>query len=58
MKAVKLNEGFEIVCIWPATLIGKERVAEFEDWFKNEFGIEAQYLEEVKTSNHTNPKNN
>ena len=49
MNAVKLKEGFEIVCIWPATLIGKERVAEFEDWFKNEFGIEAQYLEEVTT---------
>ena len=49
MNAVKLNEGFDLVCVWPATLIGKERVAEFEDWFKNEFGIEAQYLEEVKT---------
>ena len=49
MNAVKLNEGFDLVCVWPATLVGKERVAEFEDWFKNEFGIECQYLEEVET---------
>ena len=23
MNAVKLNEGFDLVCVWPATLIGK-----------------------------------
>ena len=49
MKAVKLNEGFDLVCVWPATLVDKEQISEFEDWFKNEFGIECQYLEEVKT---------
>ena len=49
MNAVKLNEGFDLVCVWPATLVGKEKISEFEDWFKNEFGIECQYLEEVET---------
>ena len=49
MNVVKLNEGFDLVCVWPATLVGEERVSEFEDWFKNEFDIEAQYLEEVTT---------
>ena len=49
MKAVKLNEGFDLVCVWPAIIIGKESISAFEEWFKNEFGIDVQYLEEVKT---------
>lgn len=49
MNAVKLNEGFDLVCVWPATVVGEKCVSEFEDWFKAEFGIEVQYLEEVKT---------
>lgn len=49
MNAVKLNEGFDVVCVWPATIVSKERIAEFEDWFKNEFGIDVQYLEEIET---------
>ena len=49
MNAVKLNEGFDLVCVWPATVVGEKCVSEFEDWFKNEFDIEVQYLEEVKT---------
>ncbi len=49
MNAVKLKEGFEIVCVWPATLIGEKHASEFENWFKNQFDIEVQYLEEVTT---------
>ena len=49
MNAVKLNEGFDVVCVWPAAIVGKDSVAEFEEWFKNEFGIDVQYLEEIKT---------
>ena len=49
MNAVKLNEGFDLVCVWPATLIGEKHASEFENWFKTEFDIEVQYLEEVTT---------
>ena len=40
MKAVKLNEGFDLVCVWPATVVGEKYVSEFEYWFKTEFDIE------------------
>ena len=49
MNAVKLNEGFDLVCVWSATPIGEKHASEFENWFKNEFDIEVQYLEEVTT---------
>ena len=49
MNAVKLNEGFDLVCVWSGTLIGEKHESEFENWFKNEFDIEVQYLEEVTT---------
>ena len=49
MNAAKLNEGFDLVCVWPATVVGEKSVSAFEYWFKNEFGIEVQYLEEVTT---------
>ena len=49
MNAVKLNEGFDLVCVWSATLIGGKHASEFENWFKNEFDVEVQYLEEVTT---------
>ena len=49
MNAVKLNEGFDLVCVWPAILIGEKHASDFENWFKNEFGIEVKYLEEVTT---------
>ena len=49
MNAVKLNEGFDLVCVWPATLVGKKHASDFENWFKNEFDLEVQYLEEVTT---------
>ena len=49
MNAVKLNEGFDLVCVLSATLIGEKHASEFENWFKNEFDIEVQYLEEVTT---------
>ena len=49
MNAVKLNEGFDLVCVWSAILIGEKHASDFENWFKNEFDIEVQYLEEVTT---------
>lgn len=31
MKAVKLNEGFNVVCVWPATIVGEDKIADFEN---------------------------
>lgn len=49
MSAVPRKEDFTQVCIWPATIVGAERVAEFEAWMLDEFHIRVQYLEEVTT---------
>ena len=42
-------KNFSQVCVWPATLIGKSNIKEFEKWLKQEFGVRAKYCEEVET---------
>lgn len=39
----------KILCVWQGTVVGKDSVQEFEKWFKEEFDVEAKYLEEVQT---------
>jgi len=46
----QLNEGFKQVCVWPATVVGKEQVAEFEQFMLTELGARVQYLEEITTA--------
>jgi len=41
--------GYEQVCVWPGTLVGRDKVEEFEQFIKDEFGVSIQYLEEIKT---------
>lgn len=50
-----VKEGFEQVCIWPGTIVvgennPSERIADFENWVQEQFGVRAKYLEEVKTN--------
>jgi len=47
-KNVPLKEGFEQVCVWPATIVGDKK-AEFETFFLEETGTRVQFLEEVET---------
>lgn len=47
---VKLKAGFTQVCVWPGTVVGEDSVADFEAWMQSEFGVRAQYLEEVQTA--------
>ncbi len=43
------TETTQQVLVWPGTIVGEEKVKEFTDWFKETFGVECSYLEEVKT---------
>jgi len=46
---IQKNEGFSQVCVWPATLVGENKIKEFEDFMLNEFQTRVQYLEEIET---------
>ena len=39
-----------MVCVWSGTLIGKKHASDFENWFKNEFDIEALLLKPLTNS--------
>jgi hypothetical protein len=49
-KAVKRNEKFNQVCVWPGTLVGAEKKDEFEIFMKENFSARVQYLEEFETN--------
>jgi hypothetical protein len=40
---------FVQVCVWPGTLVGKEKIKEFEAFMKTTFGARVKYLEEIIT---------
>ena len=40
---------FSQVVVWPATIVGKQKIEEFEEYIKDEFDVEIEYLEEVTT---------
>ena len=44
-----LNPSFTQVCVWPATVVGQEKIPEFEAFMKAEFDTRIQYLEEIET---------
>lgn len=50
MSNVELNPNFRQVCVWPGTVVGLDRVSDFEQWALETFGARVQYLEEVKTA--------
>ena len=55
-----MTTDYQQVCIWPGTLVvetaemqnmtKEERIANFETFMKEEFGVRVKYLEEVKTN--------
>ena len=47
---VARNADFEQVCVWPATLVGADNAADFEQFILDELGTRVQYLEEVQTA--------
>ena len=51
---VELKKDFSQVCVWPGTIVGKQMVADFEKFFKDEMGVRVQYLEEIYTKPDSN----
>ena len=41
-------ENFNQLCVWPSTLVGKENVLDFENYFKEEIDIRIKYMEEIE----------
>ncbi len=37
------------LCVWEGTLVGTDKIKEFEEFFKNEFNVDVEYLEEFLT---------
>ena len=38
------------LCVWPATVVGKENIKELEDFFKDDMGVRIKYKTEVLTN--------
>ena len=58
MKNVKRKEGYNQVCVWSATIVGKDKIDEFEKFMLNEFKTSVQYLEEIMTGPDTDSNGN
>lgn len=48
-KNAERREGHTQVCLWPGTVVGPDKAADFEQAMLEEFGARVQYLEEVRT---------
>ena len=44
-----LNNSNAVLCVWPATLIGEDNRADFEEWLQSEFNAHGEYVGEFKT---------
>ena len=38
------------LCVWPATIVGEEKIQEFENFFKEEMGTRVKYKCEILTN--------
>ena len=45
----ELQKEFEQVCVWPGTVVGKEKIEDFERFIEDIFKTRIQYLEEIST---------
>ena len=45
---------FEQLCVWPATIVGKDQIKEFEKFMKKEFKSRVKYETEVVLKNGRN----
>ena len=43
------KEDYNQVCVWPATIVGEDKITEFEKFMLEQFKTRVQYLEEIKT---------
>lgn len=47
-------EQFNQLCVWPATIVGKDAIQEFNEFMKDEFGIRSKYECEIELSSGRN----
>ena len=45
-----MEQGFNQLCVWSGTIVGEERIQEFEKYFLDEFGTKVKYLTEIETN--------
>ena len=43
-------KNYNQLCVWPATVVGKDDVKDLEDFFKDEMGVRVKYKTEVLTN--------
>jgi len=43
------NKNYNQVCVWPGTIVGKDRINDFINFMEKTFEVRIQYLEEIKT---------
>jgi hypothetical protein len=48
-KNIERKENFNQVCVWPGTIVGQDKIQDFEKFMLEEFDTRVQYLEEIKT---------
>ena len=43
-------ENFNQLCVWDATIVGKDNIAQLTEFFKKELGVRIKYKCEIKTN--------
>lgn len=46
---VERKEGYKQVCVWPGTIVGEDKISDFEKFMMDDFQTRVQYLEEIET---------
>lgn len=49
MKKLITKTPFTQLCVWEGTVVGSDKIKEFENWMFQEFKSRVKYSEEVKT---------
>ena len=54
----KIKNPFTQLCVWEGTVVGPNKIKEFEDWILGEFKTRIKYSEEIKTKPDMDDNNN
>ncbi|MGD2073275.1 MAG: hypothetical protein PVG65_07310 [Candidatus Thorarchaeota archaeon] len=54
MENIEKKENYRQVCIWPACIVGKDKISDFEKHMGEKLNVRVQYLEEIKTNPDVN----
>lgn len=48
-NVIRKDEYTQVV-VWPGTLVGQDKIKDFEEFLQKEMGVRVQYLEEIETN--------